>query len=238
MSKKNDFGTLDLITAFGDKKKTQSKLPISSISISPDNPRVFGKDNVEDLKDSLQRLGLIEPIVVRKEKNNFQIVAGERRFRAAKALGWEEIPAIITEADPDICYEMALAENEKRKNLNPWEVGKAIQYLRKSKNKSAEEVGLILGYTERYIKQLSSIARLDQRSVYELLTTGVPLTVKNLENALKKKEGRTGETISPRGEKETFKLTISLNGLNQKMRSQFLKELEDLKKKYGIGHSK
>jgi ParB family chromosome partitioning protein len=238
MSKKNDFGTLDLITAFGDKKKSQSKLPISSISLSSDNPRVFGKDNVEDLKDSIQRLGLIEPIVVRKEKNNYHIVAGERRYRAVKALGWDEIPVVITDADPDTCYEIALAENEKRKNLNPWEVGKAIQYLRKTKNKSAEEVGAILGYTERYIKQLSSIARLDQRSVYELLSTGVPLTVKNLESALKKKEGRSGETISPRQEKESFKISISLDGLNQKARSQFMKELEELKKKYGIGNSK
>lgn len=231
MSKKNDFSSLDLISAYTEKKKDPSSLEMDKIGFNPINPRIFGRDEVQDLVDSMDRLGLIEPILVRKEKGRYTIVAGERRFRAAQALGWKEIPAIVTDAAEDVCYEMALAENEKRKNLNPWEVGKSIAYLRKTKGKTAEEVARLLGYTDRYVKQLSSIARLDQKHVGEMIRAGIPITVKSLESELKKKEGR-GETISP--SKTSPRLTLDLGNLSPKLRENFLKELSVLKKKYGL----
>jgi ParB family transcriptional regulator, chromosome partitioning protein len=233
MSKKNDFSSLDLISAYSEKKKNPSKLDLDLIFVNPNQPRVFGREEVQDLVDSMKRLGLIEPILVRKDKNKFTVVAGERRFRAAQKLGWKDIPAIITEANEDICYEMALAENEKRKNLNPWEVGKSIAYLRKEKKKTAEEVAILLGYTERYVKQLSSIARLDQKTVYDLLRTGNQITVKNLEAALKQKEGR-GEMISPSSNITKSKITLDLSKLPIKVRDNFMRDFNNLKKKYGI----
>jgi ParB family chromosome partitioning protein len=121
MSKKNDFSTLDLISAYEGKTKSTETISLKDIEPSPNQPRQFGKNNVDDLVDSMKRMGLIEPIVVRKNNSKYMIVAGERRFHAAERLGWKEIPAIITEANPELCYEMALAENEKRKSLNPWE---------------------------------------------------------------------------------------------------------------------
>lgn len=233
MSKKNDFSSLDLISAYSEKKKNPSKLDLDLIFVNPNQPRVFGREEVQDLVDSMKRLGLIEPILVRKDKNKFTVVAGERRFRAAQKLGWKDIPAIITEANEDICYEMALAENEKRKNLNPWEVGKSIAFLRKEKKKTAEEVAILLGYTERYVKQLSSIARLDQKTVYDLLRTGNQITVKNLEAALKQKEGR-GEMISPSSNITKSKITLDLSKLPIKVRDNFMRDFNNLKKKYGI----
>ncbi|NCN11451.1 MAG: ParB/RepB/Spo0J family partition protein [Leptospira sp.] len=233
MSKKNDFSSLDLISAYSEKKKNPSKLDLDLIFVNPNQPRVFGREEVQDLVDSMKRLGLIEPILVRKDKNKFTVVAGERRFRAAQKLGWKDIPAIITEANEDICYEMALAENEKRKNLNPWEVGKSIAFLRKEKKKTAEEVAILLGYTERYVKQLSSIARLDQKTVYDLLRTGNQITVKNLEAALKQKEGR-GEMISPSSNITKIKITLDLSKLPIKVRDNFMRDFNNLKKKYGI----
>ncbi|MBP7280200.1 MAG: ParB/RepB/Spo0J family partition protein [Leptospiraceae bacterium] len=232
MSKKNDFSTLDLISAYEGKSKSTEKLSLKDIEPSPNQPRQFGKENVDDLVDSMKRMGLIEPIVVRKNNSKYMIVAGERRFHAAERLGWTEIPAIITEANPELCYEMALAENEKRKSLNPWEVGKAIQYLRKERKKTALEVGEILGYTERYVKQLSSIARLDLKHVSEFIGQGNEPSVKNLERLLKFKEGRGGETSSPSPKKE--KISINLKPLSQKQRDSFLKEIKPIAKKYGI----
>ena len=228
MSKKSDFLSLDLLSSY-ESKKNPEKFPLSDIYFNPDQPRVFGRENVNDLMESMDRLGLIEPVVLRKEKSGFVIVAGERRCRAAIQLGWKHITAVVTEASPDLCYEMALAENEKRKSLNPWEVGKAIQFLRKERKKTAEEVGKILGYSERYVKQLSSIARLDQRSVFEMIKSGTEPSVKNLEALLKKKEGR-GETISP----PQSKVTIGLGSLAAKQKDQFLKELDILLKKYNL----
>jgi ParB family chromosome partitioning protein len=234
MSKKNDFSSLDLISAYTEKKSDPSQLNLDSIFVNPNQPRIFGREEVQDLVESMDRLGLIEPILVRREaKNKFIVVAGERRYRAALKLGWTQIPAIITEANEDICYEMALAENEKRKNLNPWEVGRSIAYLRKEKKKTAEEVSQLLGYSERYVKQLSSIARLDQKTVHDLIRTGNPITVKTLEAALRKKEGR-GETISPPGNPQRLRFSVDLSVLPVKTRDNFLKEFNALKKKYGL----
>ena len=234
MSKKSEFASMDLLTAFQSDSDPE-KLRIADILPNPDQPRVFGKDRVEDLVESMGRLGLIEPIVVRRENDKYQIVAGERRFRAAVKLGWIDIPARIVNDSSDICYEMALAENEKRKSLNPWEVGRAILYLRKEKRKTAEEVAGILGYTERYVKQLSSIARLDEKVVEELLKSGKDPSVKNLENLLKEKEGRGGEIISPSGKKSgNTKVSVDLKMLPVKKREAFVRDLHLLKKRYGL----
>ncbi len=235
MSKKTEFQALDLISAYREKHSNPVVLPLSNISLNPIQPRIIGREDVDDLVDSMRRLGLIEPILIRKDKSKYWIVAGERRFRAAQKLGWQEIPVVITEEDEDICYEMSLAENEKRKNLNPWEVGKAIQYLRKEKKKTAEEVSTLLGYSERYVKQLSSIARLDQKSVLEMIIAGKPASVKNLEDLLKRKESRGGEIISPQKEKESqSKMVLDLSPLPLKSRTSFIKELNSLKQKYGL----
>ncbi|MCB1142701.1 MAG: ParB/RepB/Spo0J family partition protein [Leptospiraceae bacterium] len=234
MSKKNEYAAMDLLTAFHSESQASSNLKVSEIQLNPNQPRVFDRNKVDDLKESMKRLGMIEPIIVRRESSKFIIVAGERRYRAAQSLGWEEVPVKIVDDSPDICYEMSLAENEKRKSLNPWEVGKAIQFLRKEKKKTASEVASILGYTERYIKQLTSIARLDQSTVENMISLGKEPSVKNLENMLKLKEGRGGEMISPEENTKKVRITLNLDSLNQKKKELFLKELNALKKKYGL----
>ncbi|EKR72008.1 ParB/RepB/Spo0J family partition protein [Leptospira noguchii] len=233
MAKRSDFAGMDLLTAFGEKESSKAEIQLSDIVPNPYQPRVFGKEEVSDLVESMKRLGLIEPIVVRKSGKKYQIVAGERRYQAAKILKWNTIPAIETSASEDKCFEMALAENEKRKSLNPWEVGRAIQFLRKEKKKTAEEVSKILGFTERYVKQLSSIARLDQKSVADLIKSGKDASVKNLETLLKQKEGRGGEIISSRKLVQS-KVVLQIGKLSLQQREKFLKELSFLKKKYGI----
>ncbi|AVV81265.1 ParB/RepB/Spo0J family partition protein [Leptospira santarosai] len=233
MAKRSDFAGMDLLTAFGEKESSKTEIQVSDIIPNPSQPRVFGKEDVSDLVESIKRLGLIEPIVVKKQGKKYQIVAGERRYQAAKVLKWNTIAAIETSASEDRCFEMALAENEKRKSLNPWEVGRAIQFLRKEKRKTAEEVSRVLGFTERYVKQLSSIARLDQKSVQDLIRSGRDPSVKNLETLLKQKEGRGGEMISSR-KSAPMKAIIRLSGLTLQQREKFLRELSSLKRKYGI----
>ncbi|MEM7179541.1 MAG: ParB/RepB/Spo0J family partition protein [Spirochaetota bacterium] len=232
MSKKNDFAGMDLLSAFGSKKEEANQIPLDKITANPQQPRVFGLDTIGDLLQSIERLGLIEPIVVRREGDRYQIIAGERRYRAVKKLGWQEIPAVVTDADPDMCYEMALAENEKRKNLNPWEVGRAIKFLREEKGKTAEQVSHILGYSIRYVKQLSSIARLAQEVMANFLQTGGEPSVKNLEKLLKQQEGR-GETIAP-PKKNQDRLSVSIKKLDPQSKKSFLEEWNALKKKYAL----
>lgn len=90
-----------------------------------------------------------------------------------------------------------------------------------------------MGFTERYVKQLSSIARLDQKSVADLIKSGKDASVKNLETLLKQKEGRGGEIISSRKLVQS-KVVLQIGKLSLQQREKFLKELSSLKKKYGI----
>ncbi|MCB1176386.1 MAG: ParB/RepB/Spo0J family partition protein [Leptospiraceae bacterium] len=232
MSKKSEFASLDLLSAFKDPKKSDTTLDLNEVMLNPDQPRILGKDNIKDLVDSISNLGLLEPIIVRPLNGKYMIIAGERRFRAVQELGWKEISAKILDVNSEISYEMALAENERRKSLNPWEVGKAIQYLRKEMKKTVAQVAEILGYTERYIKQLSSIAKLDQKSVENLIDSGKDPSVKNLENLLKAKDGgkNGGETISP----SPKKISVNIYQLPAKKREAFIRELNALKRKYGL----
>ncbi len=232
MSKKKEFNNLDLLSAYEIKNDSINSIKLNDIQLNPNQPRQFGKNTVEDLIQSIDRLGLIEPIVLRKlNSSRYEIVAGERRFNAVKRLGWTEIPSIITDAEKDKCFEMALAENEKRKNLNPWETGKAIQFLRNQSQKTADEVAEILGYSQRYVKQLSSIARLDYKSVNNLINSGIEPSVKNLEMLLKQKEGRGGEITSPQ---QIYKIKINYKSLNPQDAKLFLKDIKELLKKYKL----
>lgn len=233
MSKRNEFASLDLISTYLNDTKND-KIKLADIVINPLQPRLLNKEKVEDLVESMSRLGLIEPIVVKRDGSKYVIVAGERRYRAALKLGWTEILARVIEVNDETSYEIALAENEKRKSLNPWEVGRAILFLRKEYKKSASEVAHLLGYTERYVKQLSAIARLDQKTVEEFLERGKEPSVKNLEALLRQKESRGGEMISPPNKEKHIRITIDISSLSTKKRESFLDELEKLKAKYGL----
>ena len=96
-----------------------NKIDIMKIEANPFQPRkVFGDTELEELAQSLHLHGLMQPIVVRQTGERYQIVAGERRFRAALRMGWSEISAQICEADDQMMAELALTENIQRKDLN------------------------------------------------------------------------------------------------------------------------
>ncbi|GJM31326.1 MAG: chromosome partitioning protein ParB [Saprospiraceae bacterium] len=105
-------------------------LPISQVESNPDQPRrEFTPEALQELSDSIKVHGLIQPITVRKFSNNeYQIISGERRWRASKMAGLEEIPAYIRVANDQTLLEMALIENIQREDLNPFEI--AVAYYR------------------------------------------------------------------------------------------------------------
>ena len=208
MSKKKEFANLDLLTTYDNQLPNKKEIPLSNIFPNPEQPRIFGKEDVEDLLPSMKKDGLIEPIVLRKEsKNHYIIIAGERRFQAAKKLNWETISSIILNVDEEKAFEMSLVENEKRKNLNPWEVGKAILYIRQKQNKTVREVAEVFGYTERYIKELSAIARLEKEEVFKMIEENIDLSVKNLQDRVK------GSRISSKKTKVDDKIILNIKSL-------------------------
>jgi ParB family transcriptional regulator, chromosome partitioning protein len=104
-------------------------IPIDKIEVNPYQPRThFDADALEELASSIRELGIVQPITVRKSETGYQIISGERRTRASKLAGLEEIPAYIRTANDTEMLEMALVENIQRQDLDPIEV--ALSYKR------------------------------------------------------------------------------------------------------------
>ena len=129
------------------------ELPIESIVANPQQPRKsFDSSSLQDLSDSLKRTGVLQPVVVRRHGHQYQIVVGERRWRAAKMAGLSHIPAIVREATEAQSLELALVENLLREDLNPMEEAEAYQRLLTEFSWTQEELG------ERVGKDRSSVA--------------------------------------------------------------------------------
>ena len=129
------------------------ELTLDQIEVNPFQPRTnFNQEAIEDLAKSVQALGVIQPITVRKtDSENFQLVSGERRLRAAKSVGLLTIPSFICNADDQESLEMALVENIQREDLDPIEVALSYQRL-------IDEVELTQGeLSERVGKKRSTI---------------------------------------------------------------------------------
>ena len=106
------------------------ELPIDAITPNPKQPRKDFDDNaLRDLSESLKQSGLLQPVVVRRVGEGYQLIVGERRWRAAKMAGIERIPAVVREASDAQSLELALVENLLREDLNPMEEAEAYQRL-------------------------------------------------------------------------------------------------------------
>jgi ParB family chromosome partitioning protein len=129
------------------------ELPIGSIVANPRQPRkAFDDNSLRDLAQSLKRSGLLQPVVVRRHGQQFQIVVGERRWRAAGMAGMSHIPAVVREATDAETLELALVENLLREDLNPMEEAEAYQRLLGEFDWTQEDLG------ERVGKDRSSVA--------------------------------------------------------------------------------
>ena len=108
-----------------------SEIPIRLIKANPNQPRrEFDPEALQELSDSIKEIGIIQPITLRKmDDGTYQIIAGERRFRASQLAGLTEIPAYIRTADDENVMEMALVENIQREDLNAMEIALAYQHL-------------------------------------------------------------------------------------------------------------
>src|SRR5499426_4343227 len=122
------------------------ELPIASIIANPRQPRKSFDDNaLRELSASLKRTGVLQPVVVRRYGQQFEIVVGERRWRAAQMAGLTHIPAVVREATDAETLELALVENLLREDLNPMEEAEAYQRLLTEFAWTQEELGQRVG---------------------------------------------------------------------------------------------
>ena len=117
-------------------------LPINSIEPNPLQPRrIFQSEKLAELAQSIQANGIIQPLVVRKTGDRYELVAGERRWRAAKIAGLETVPVVVRPIADDRLLEVSLIENIQREDLNPMETASAFEQLGREFNLSAEDIG-------------------------------------------------------------------------------------------------
>lgn len=170
-----------------------SEVDIMSVEPAKDQPRkVFDPEKLEDLADSIREHGLIQPIVVYKSDNGYTIIAGERRWRAARIAGLVKIPVIIKDVTPKEIRELALIENIQREDLNPIEEAQAYRQLVVDYELTQEDLAGIVGKKSRSeIANRMRLLNLDEvvqnLLVEGLLTAGQarPLLALTPENQIK-----------------------------------------------------
>lgn len=129
------------------------KIPLSSIVANEFQPREdFDEGKLDELVESVKEKGIIQPILVRRKGESYELIAGERRFRAAKKAGLSDIPAIVKDVDNEESLELALIENIQRADLNPMEEAKAYKKLMEKFGLSQEDLSKKVG------KERSSVA--------------------------------------------------------------------------------
>ena len=123
--------------------------------------RSFGKEKMEELKESIKKHGIIQPIIVRKMANGYEIVAGERRLKAAKEIGLKKIPAIIKTFNNEKSLEIALVENIQREDLNPVEQANAFKRLIDEFNLTQQELAEATGKSRALVANTIRLLKLN-----------------------------------------------------------------------------
>ncbi len=137
---------------------------ISEIKANKNQPRKdFKKEDLEDLASSIKSQGVLQPIVVRqKEDQQYEIIAGERRWRGAQIAGLHEIPALVKEMTDNESQEAALIENIQRENLNAVEEAKAYKKLIESQNINYDSLSAVIGKSKSHISNMLRLLELDE----------------------------------------------------------------------------
>jgi len=128
------------------KKEEIIYLHSEQIKPNPFQPREdFDQQNIEELAQSIKEKGVIQPLLVRRKGDNYELIAGERRLRAAKSMGLKEIPVIVRDVSDQDSLELALIENIQREELNPIEEAHAYQHLMEKFQVTQEKISEVLG---------------------------------------------------------------------------------------------
>ncbi|GAA2367993.1 ParB/RepB/Spo0J family partition protein [Dactylosporangium salmoneum] len=206
-----------------------AEIPVGTIVPNPKQPRqVFDDEAIEELKTSIQEVGFLQPIVVRELRDadgekQYELVMGERRWRAAQALGKEAIPAIVRETRDDAMLRDALLENIHRANLNPLEEAAAYQQLLDEFGATHEELARRIGRSRpqisNTIRLLNLPAPVQRRVAAGVLSAGHARALLGLDNSEEQEQLATrivAEGLSVRATEELVSLAVSEGGSAKK----------------------
>lgn len=154
------------------EKPVEQKLKLTLIEPNSGQPRKnFDEESLQELADSIKQYGVIQPLIVQKKGTHYEIIAGERRWRAAKMAGLTEVPVLIREYDKQQTMEIALIENVQRDDLNPIEEAQAFQQLIQEFHLTQEEIASRVSKNRATITNSMRLLKLDPR-VQDLLVEG------------------------------------------------------------------
>ena len=165
----------DISILTGGERVVIKQIPLVQIGANPDQPRKTFRDaELNDLAASIKEKGVLQPILLRAvagQPYNYEIVAGERRFRASKLAGLTEIPAVVKKLDDNNAMEIALIENVQRENLDPVEEAAAYKNLIEKCNYEMDDVSRLIGKSASYIRNSMRILELPE-SVRLMVSNG------------------------------------------------------------------
>lgn len=197
------------------KNKQIQDLELDKIVPNRYQPRhQFSDDSIKELAETLDQDGLLQPIVVREDGDQYEIIAGERRFRAAKSLGWETIPAIVNNMNDDQAASLALIENLQRENLNPIDEAKAYTNLMKLNDLTQTDLAKGMGKSQSYVANKLRLLKLSD-DVQTALVDG----------KITARHGRALIGLSDADQKRVL-AEIEANGLNVKQTEEIAQDVD------------
>ena len=148
------------------------QVSLYDIDTNPDQPRkTFDEEKLKELAASLKRHGVVQPLIVKRNGMRYTIIAGERRFRAARLAGLSTVPVLVSDLDENAIMEVALVENIQRENLNPIEEAAAIRLLMEQHDLTQEEVSARIGKSRPAIANALRLLSLE-KPVTEYIKSG------------------------------------------------------------------
>ena len=194
------------------------EIELTAIEVNPYQPRTyFNEEALQELASSIKELGVIQPITVRKlEGNSFQVVSGERRFRASKLIGLETIPAYIRLANDQEMLEMALVENIQRKDLDPIEIALSYQRLINEIKLTQEELSNRVGKKRTTVTNYLRLLKLDP-----IIQTGIR------DGFISMGHGRALINIDEQSEQLNIYEKILQNKLSVRQTEQLVRDLRE-----------
>lgn len=229
-SKSKRLGSLADIFQTEVLEGTIRKIKIQKIKPSEIQPRQERKKGVEELAESLRQDGLLQPIIVTKEEgDNYKIIAGERRFHAAKLLDWSEIECKILNKDERETYRIAVIENLQRENLSPYEEIEAISLLKEKFQYSDQELATLFGKSRNYMSELLSVNTLSKDELEACRQSGIETKNLLIQAVQASKKGELDRFLKKveTGELKTIKDAKEFNKAKEPTRFQEEKKSQD-----------
>ncbi len=207
-----------------DVDSSDEKIKLIDISLVQPNKeqprRDFDKDSLNELVDSIKKHGILQPIIVRKLDEGYEIVAGERRWRAAREAGLNTVPALVKELNQVEMSQIALIENIQREDLNSIEEAIAYRNLSEKYKLTQDEISQAVGKSRSYIANIMRLLKLDDE-IIKLISEGI----------ITSGHGRTLLSVEDRDVRLQASQTIVENSLSVRETEKLVKDLLEINEK-------